>query len=44
MVRESGRELTQHENPDLRKLKGCVNLRKVTLQALHQLYVLRKGM
>ena len=34
--------LTQHENRDLRKLKVYVNLRKVTLQALRQLYVLRK--
>ena len=31
--------ITQHENPDLRRLKGNVNLRKVTLQALRQLYV-----
>ena len=31
---------TQHENPGLRRLKVCVNLRK----ALRELYVLRKAM
>ena len=30
---------TQHENPDLRRLKGYVNLHKVMLQALCQLYI-----
>ena len=33
-----------HENSDLRKFKGYVNLRKVTSQSLRRLYVLCKGM
>ena len=36
--------LTQHENGDLRKIKVCVNLRKVGHPTLRKLSTARKGL
>ena len=36
--------LTQHENGDLRKIKVCVNLRKVGHPTLRKLSTVRKGL
>ena len=37
-------ELSQHENGDLRKIKVCVNLRKVGHPTLRKLSTARKGL
>ena len=38
------RQVTQHENGDLRKIKVCVNLRKVGHPTLRKLSMARKGL
>ena len=38
------RDIAQHENGDLRKIKVCVNLRKVGHPTLRKLSTARKGL